>query len=123
MKYPEQYRIDGKPGMEGAFIIPSKKRVKGNRLYFQVIASDGLDWEHVSVTALNKKLFFVKQTPTWSEMCYLKNMFWDQTETVMQLHPSVDEYVNNHHYCLHMWRPTKVEIPIPPSELVGIKGV
>ena len=25
-------------------------------------------------------------------------------------------------YCLHIWRPIRQEIPIPPSLMVGIKG-
>jgi hypothetical protein len=54
-------------------------------------------------------------------MCYVKALFWDDEETVMQLHPPKSRWINNHPYCLHMWRPTKLEIPLPPDETVGNK--
>lgn len=125
MKFPEQFRwktehprgYSSKEGDPfGCFQIPkqfAKKRA------LNVIACDGEEtgWEHVSVTVLNKP----EQTPTWAEMCIVKGLFWDDEETVIQFHPPKSEYVNNHAGCLHLWRPTKVEIPLPPSILVGIK--
>jgi len=76
-------------------------------------------WEHVS---MNDK----SRTPTWDEMCDLKDMFWDEDETVVQYHPAKSEYVNNLKHCLHLWRPIEQysgTLPIPDSILVGIKGV
>ena len=80
---------------------------------FFVIASSGGGWEHVSVDPNNKK-----RCPTWDEMCAIKNMFFDEEEVVMQLHPAKSEYVNIHPYCLHLWRPLEREIPMPPVEFV-----
>ena len=54
-------------------------------------------------------------------MCEIKSMFFEDDEVVMQLHPKKTEYVNNHNYCLHLWKPIGKEIPTPPSILVGIK--
>ena len=82
---------------------------------FQVIATDGLGWDHVSVTPWNQKR---QSCPTWEEMCAIKDMFFEPEETVVQYHPPHSEYVNNHPYCLHLWRPTDQEIPRPPKELV-----
>jgi len=31
------------------------------------------------------------------------------------------DYVNNHNYCLHIWKPINQEIPTPPSIMVGLK--
>jgi len=73
-------------------------------------AEVGEDWEHVSPS-------------NWQEMCWVKDMFWEPEEVVMQLHPAASTYVNNHPYCLHMWRPVNAEIPLPPSITVGRKGV
>ena len=81
---------------------------------FHCIASDGMGWEHVSVT-LNKK-----RTPTWDEMCMLKNLFWDEDDCVVQYHPPKSEYVNNHPHCLHLWRPIGVELPRPQKIMVGV---
>ncbi len=79
---------------------------------FTVIASDGGGWEHVSVS-LNTR------TPTWEEMCRIKDLFWGDEDRVVQFHPPRSEYVNNHPHCLHLWRPTGVTMPFPPPSYVG----
>ena len=56
-------------------------------------------------------------------MCFVKNLFWGEDETVVQFHPPKSEYVNNHPYCLHLWRNTRTGYKLPPSILVGIKGL
>jgi hypothetical protein len=104
MKYPEQYAIQrGEDG--GDFVIPYKG--KGLR----VIASHGLGWEHVSVSLPSR-------CPTWEEMCFIKDIFWGEDECVMQLHPPKKNYVNNHNYCLHLWKPIDIQIPQPPQIMV-----
>jgi hypothetical protein len=87
-------------------------------LTFFAIASDGEGWEHVSISIPGRN-----RCPTWEQMCDIKAMFWDEKDCVMQLHPPQSEYVNNHPYCLHLWRPVEREIPIPEAWLVGIKGL
>lgn len=87
----------------------------GGRSFF-VIASNGGGWDHVSVSPCNQKR---KSCPTWDEMCAIKDMFFEPEECVMQLHPSKSQYVNNHPYCLHLWRPNSaVKIPTPPRIFV-----
>ena len=41
-----------------------------------------------------------------------------EDETVVQYHPPKSDYVNNHPYCLHLWRPHSQEIPRPPKIFV-----
>ena len=113
---PNKYRIrDGRLasdetiGCNGAFEIP----LKHNQKVF-AIASDQMDWEHVSVSRKDR-------CPTWDEMCQIKAMFWDDDDCVIQYHPPRNDYVNNHPYCLHLWRPIGFELPRPPSIMVGIK--
>jgi len=80
-----------------------------------IMASAGdfiVQFEHVSVSVKNRN-------PNWDEMCWVKDQFWNEDECVMQLHPPKSEYVNNHRFCLHLWRPLKAEIPRPPAEAVG----
>jgi hypothetical protein len=101
-------------GNNGAFRLPP---IRGGRQLF-IIASDGAGWEHVSVHVLDGKKM---HTPTWSEMCHVKDLFWDREDLVIQYHPPESQYVNNHPHTLHLWRPTEQEIPAPPSYLVGIK--
>lgn len=90
MKIPEsieiyRYRSKGPWGSDtgddfGAFEIPGPS---GEDL--KVIASPGdasqdVPWEHVSVSTR-------RRCPTWKEMCFIKDLFWEPEEAVMQLHP------------------------------------
>jgi len=105
------------PGEDfGAFEIPGPC---GRTLRIIASSADescGISWEHVSVSLPNR-------CPNWEEMCFVKNLFWDAEETVMQLHPPRSQYINNHPHCLHLWKPSKVDIPLPPQHAVGIPGI
>ena len=95
------------------------KFVSGPMENMTVIWSYGGGWEHVSIDGK-------KRMPTWDEMCQLKDMFFTEDECCVQYHPPKSEYVNNIPYCLHIWKPIEQysgALPIPPSLLVGIKGV
>src|SRR5580704_1213607 len=46
-------------------------------------------WEHVSIST-------ARRTPNWQEMCFVKALFWEPEETVIQFHPPESSYVNNH---------------------------
>jgi hypothetical protein len=108
---------DASFGNNGVFFVdgPCGRELK-------VIVSDGLDdganggWEHVSVS-------LQKRPPNWQEMCFIKDMFWGEDETVVQYHPPKSDYVNQHPHCLHLWRLLKAEVPRPPAILVGVKDV
>lgn len=120
MKVPEKYRktngvlrSDSRAGNNGCFIIPLSHRTTAI-----VIASDGQGWEHVSVHAVSDAK---ERTPTWAEMCKIKEVFWEDEETVIQYHPPKSEHINNHKYCLHLWKPVGMEIPLPDSILVGFQ--
>lgn len=82
----------------------------------RVIASNGEGWEHVSVS-------FENRTPSWEEMCRVKDIFWDEEDAVMQIHPPKSQYVNFAKHCLHLWRPDRADlkIPLPPTWMVGPK--
>jgi hypothetical protein len=80
----------------------------------RVIASRGDGWEHVSVSKINK-------TPTWREMEFIKHKFFEADEVCMQLHVAEAEHISFHDYCLHLWRPTTIAIPLPPAWMVGPK--
>lgn len=59
--------------------------------------------------------------PTWDDMCMIKDIFFEDDESVIQIHPAKDQYVNNVSNCLHLWRCTYKEMVLPPSCLVGIR--
>jgi len=119
MKFPEQYRWADAPlgyasrhgDDHGFFIIPKKKAKHGRCL--NILAVDGLEtgWGHVSVSLAD----FPNKCPTWNEMCWVKELFWNKNECVVQFHPPESEYVNKHEGCLHLWRPINQEMPIPPT--------
>ena len=46
----------------------------------------------------------------------------EDDEVVMQLHPAKKDYINNHPCCLHLWKPEKEEIPLPPLFMIGTMG-
>jgi hypothetical protein len=83
---------------------------------YKFIASWGLGWEHVSISSKPKH-----PCPSWVVMCFAKDVFWHDAETVMQYHPARSDYVNFHPTCLHLWKPIGVEFPKPPTELIGPK--
>lgn len=89
---------------------------KAGKPFGSVIWSNGGGWEHVSVCPYKHSY-----TPSWDDMCELKDKFFREDETVVQFHPAKSEYVNNMPNCLHLWRPTEETMPTPPSIFVGVK--
>jgi len=82
----------------------------------RVVAADGTSkrehgWEHVSISLENR-------TPSWAEMCFVKDLFWSDDETVLQFHPRKAAYVNIHPHVLHLWRRRNVDVELPPSQLI-----
>lgn len=96
----------------GMFRIPLSSSV-----FARAVVDNGVNepmWEHVSVSILEQE-----RCPTWEEMCFVKNFFWNEEDTVLQFHPPKSEYVNTHPYCLHLWR-YKGTIPRPNPKSVGL---
>ena len=110
-KVPNKFRVrtgamasSEENGNNGMFVVTLRNNQK-----VKVIASDGLGWEHVSVSRSDR-------TPTWDEMCQIKGLFWDEEDCVVQYHPAKADYVNIHNHCLHLWRTEG--IPTPPTFMV-----
>ena len=91
----------------GAFLVPYP--LSGVDL--RCIASVGGGWDHVSVSRPDR-------TPSWAEMDYVKKTFFHADEIAMQLHVAERDHINVHPYCLHLWRPHKDSIPLPPKVFV-----
>jgi hypothetical protein len=101
----ERYRLMGS-GNNGAFKVPYL-----GKFYLGVIASDGKGWDHVSISLPNR-------CPTWDEMCFVKDLFFEEDETVVQFHPRKSQYVNSHPFCLHLWKLQGQEYELPMPEFV-----
>jgi hypothetical protein len=147
-KVPEEYRLlnslgrfYSNPGDNfGAFYAPSPLSTPRIGRTLIIMASPGgtiedppghkrvITWEHVSVHGVLYEKMAVassrhpgktrQYTPTWKEMDYVKSLFWDDTDIVVQLHVNGPEKVNRHDYTLHLWRPTDWEVKLPPQDLV-----
>lgn len=81
-----------------------------------VIASWGYGWDHVSVSPAKSNY-----TPTWDDMCAVKDVFFKDDEAVIQIHPPKSEYINLKENCLHLWRRNDADMVLPPSWMVGLK--
>jgi hypothetical protein len=107
----DDFRIPNTPyeaaDIGGAFLIPYP--LAGMKL--RCVATNGDGWDHVSVSLPGR-------TPTWAEMDYAKRTFFHEHEVAMQLHVAEDKHINVHPYCLHLWRPHRADIPLPPRIMV-----
>ena len=92
----------------GAFELPSP--IDTAPMF--IIASSGEGWDHVSVSRKAR-------CPNWPEMEHVKRLFFKDDETAMQLHVPLNDHVNYHPHCLHLWRPLDTYIPRPPAILIG----
>lgn len=92
----------------GMFTVPSPV----DRAAMRIVASSGEGWDHVSISRQNR-------CPNWPEMEYIKRLFFRDDETAMQLHVPTSDHISIHPNCLHLWRPHNIEIPRPPSIMVG----
>lgn len=96
----------------GAFSIDSPN---GSH-QLKVIASNGGDWDHVSVSINGNAV----DPPDWEDMDFIARLFFKDDETAMQLHVPRSDHVNYHQGCLHLWRPRRGKpIPRPPAIYVG----
>lgn len=77
----------------------------------RIIASWGMGWDHVSVSREDR-------CPRWDEMEYVRTLFFDENEWVMQLSAPRNKHINIHTKCLHLWRPQNELIPVPPNWMV-----
>ena len=103
---PHMYPMTKEGSKNGFFHI----KAKGNR--YTVLISHGGGLDHVSVSLDKNRI------PTWEEMCWIKDLFFDEDETVIQFHPKKEDYVNFSKKTLHLWR-YQGEFPLPDPIMVG----
>ena len=93
-----------------SFLVKGYLRLRsGKQRTFTVLASvyDSSEYglvEHVSVSLYNEN----RKTPTWEEMCEVKEIFWKPEEEVHQIHPPESQYIHGifgKDNILHLWRP------------------
>ena len=93
-------------------------RIVDGKKGFRVHVAGGLGVR----SAVGNLLFdFVDDTQVYPIAKAVKDLFWNETECVVQYHPPKADYVNNHPHCLHLWGRADGNIPRPPAILVGVK--
>ena len=109
-KYARRHPTLGWGDKDGGFyIVPSPLQTQVD---LRIIASRGMGWDHVSIS-------LKKRTPVWREMEFIKRLFFEDDEVVMQLHVAVKDYINAMPFCLHLWKPHKETIPLPLKIMVA----
>lgn len=95
-------------GIDGGY---AQVYLPGQKKPANLVFSWGGGWDHVSASYKNRCC-------TWEEMCHIKEIFFEPEECVIQYHPPKSDYINNHPYVLHLWRPQNEIIPMPSKVLV-----
>ena len=72
-----------------------------------VFGYDEGGFEHVSVSPKRKSII-----PSWPDMCKVKDIFFEEEEAVVQIHPAKSQYIHGvgtgkdrRENVLHLWRP------------------
>lgn len=95
MKYPIEFEVANPFGLR-SFLVPYKSYEF--KVVCGVYPTDDGTWEHISVALKNRN-------PNWDEMCYMKDLFFEDEDECIQFHPKKSQYVNLHNHCLHIWKP------------------
>jgi hypothetical protein len=113
----EKFRIKDNRGIN-AFYVPQKEgsiegcfQIEYGNKKLVVISGCGEEWDHVSVSLRHR-------CPTWDEMNWIRDLFFEKEETVIQIHPPHSQYINHGKYVLHLWRPWGLEMRLPPREML-----
>jgi hypothetical protein len=121
MNFPEEYRIQpegfaskaGEPF--GLFFIFHGPLGRPLKIIANGASEESAGWEHVSVSIVGDKR---RPCPSWVEMAFVKGLFWNAEDCVVEFHVPATDHVNVHEGCLHLWRNPTAEFPRPPQILV-----
>jgi hypothetical protein len=97
-----QYGSDETAGWNGAFLVPLEGEM------WHIMLGDGMGWQHLSISNAQRKIM-----PSWNVMCRVKEAFFADEDWVVQFHPAKADYVNDHPFTLHLWRPLNEPLPVP----------
>lgn len=112
----QRYRVD-LPGyvkmpnesIQGAFLIPYGDVPI---VQLKVMSGCGEGWDHVSVSVQGR-------CATWDEMNWIRGLFFEPEETVIQIHAPASQYVNFHKHTLHLWRSWSQKVELPPQWMIA----
>ena len=100
----------------GVFMLPRDPTKERVTACLAVVASIGGGWDHISVHVVHED--GSRETPTWADMSRVHRLFFFPNEYAMQLHVPPAEHINRHEHVLHLWRPHRKRLPLPPRRFV-----
>ena len=80
------------------------------------IKADGSPWLHVSASRKN-------WTPTHEDMCRVKQDFIGPGRYAYAVFPPVEQYVNIHPHCLHLWARMEGDGRVLPEFSAELEGL
>lgn len=80
----------------------------------KIVADARDDWDHVNVVVKFGRDDSQYRIATKEEMIEIKEMFFEDSEPAIEIHPKKEDYVNIDEYMLHLWRPVNRVLPLPP---------
>ena len=72
------------------------------------------------VNPYNDNFVTITREELWAVINRRNDFTAKMTDLTEALAMCLSEYVNNHNYCLHLWRNQNEQIKMPPSLMVGI---
>lgn len=81
-------------------------RLDGMIILTTVQESGGAEWYHVSYSRPDR-------VPSHEDTCAVRAAMFRPDALVIAVYPPVDEYINQHPYCLHLWERLGPERLVP----------
>ena len=78
----------------------------GMKVIVSVGEYDGREWMHVSMSREDR-------LPSYNDMKHVKEIVIGNDRWAAQLFPPVENHVNIHPFCLHLWAPLTGSLPWP----------
>ncbi len=108
-KQPEFIKDNSRRSLIGIFEIPLNKKET-----VSVIADNGIsfpEWEHLSVSTSKRFL-------TNEEIHFIKDIFFNDDEIVIQIYSKNNIVKSKKNYCIHLWKLKTEDIPLPPMYML-----
>jgi hypothetical protein len=85
----------------GYHLIKSSKQGFNKKMHLLIvycsigIKEDNKLWLHVSISG--------NKMPSYDDLCLAKKIFIGDNRDAIQIFPKIENHVNHHHCCLHLW--------------------
>jgi len=104
-------------------VLPAHSRPAAEDQVMEFINRHGMVWgpfsfiftreKHPDGEYLHLSVANVERYPSWDELMIFRSVFFDDKMEVFQVLPPIDEYVNVHEHCFHLWHKKESTIIFP----------